>query len=34
MPAFEHVVTNNIVVDMSGFSTPISELSLEPTSSD
>jgi hypothetical protein len=34
MPKFEHVVTYDIVVDMPGFSTHVSELDPEPTSSD
>jgi hypothetical protein len=33
MPEFEHVVTDDIVVDMSGCSTHVSELDPEPTSS-
>jgi len=31
---FENIIGNDIVVDMSGCSTPVSELDLEPTSFD
>jgi len=34
MIEFEHDVTNEIVLDMSGFSTPVSEPNPKPTSSD
>jgi hypothetical protein len=33
MPEFEHVITYDIVVDMLGFSTPVSEPKPKPTSS-
>jgi hypothetical protein len=34
MPEFENIVADDIVVDMSGFSTPVSEPKPEPTSFD